>query len=176
MNTIEAIMTRRSVRNYTARSVDEEVVNKLLAAAMHAPSAGNQQPWCFIVVDDPVMLKEVPSFSPYAAMCARAPLGILVCADLALEKHQGLWVQDCSAATENLLLAAHELGLGAVWTAVYPREERMLGFRALLNLPDQVMPFSFVVLGYPDKVPPRQDRLKPDRIHRNGWQQPHLPT
>ncbi len=169
MNTLEAIMTRRSIRKYTDRKVSEGTINKLLAAAMHAPSAGNQQPWCFVVIDDPVLLKEVPAFSPYAGMCRAAPLAVLVCADLEFEKHKDMWVQDCSAATENLLLAAHELGLGAVWTAVYPRADRMLGFRALCNLPERVIPFAFVVLGYPDQEVPQPDRFRPDRIHRNGW-------
>jgi len=116
---------------------------------MSAPSAGNQQPWHFIVVNERVLLDRIPEFSPYAAMCRQAPLGILVCGDTTLEKYPGYWIQDCSAATQNLLLAAHDLGLGAVWTGVYPREERIRGFREAFKLPDHILPLAFVVIGYP---------------------------
>lgn len=169
MDALEAIRTRRSVRKFTPQPVSEDLLEALLRAAMSAPSAGNQQPWHFIVVDDRATLDRIPTFSPYAAMCRQAPLGILVCGDTTLEKHPGYWIQDCSAATQNLLLAAHALGLGAVWTGIHPREERIRGFRELFALPDTIMPLAFVVIGYPAEHPVPQDRFRPERIHRNRW-------
>jgi nitroreductase len=169
MNTIEAIKTRRSIRKYTEQSVAPEIIKELLAAAMSAPSAGNQQPWCFVVMDDRSLLNQVPSFSPYAGMCRESPVSILVCGDTRSEKHPGFWIQDCAAATQNLLLAAHEKGLGAVWTGVYPREERVKGFRELLHLPEGVIPLAFIVIGHPAQQPFSQDRFQEDRIHHNGW-------
>ena len=169
MNTMEAIRTRRSVRKFTDQKVSPEIIKELLAAAMSAPSAGNQQPWHFVVVDDASILNQVPTFSPYAAMCKESPASILVCGDTQLEKYHGFWVQDCSAAVQNLLLAAHDKDLGAVWTGVYPREERVEGFRTLLRLPKGVIPLAFIVIGYPAQIPAPQDRFQEDRIHHNRW-------
>ncbi len=169
MDALEAIRTRRSVRRFTVEPVTEDQLETLLRAAMSAPSAGNQQPWHFIVVDDRALLDRIPEFSPYASMCRQAPLGILVCGDTTLEKHPGYWIQDCSAATQNLLLAAHALGLGAVWTGVHPREERSRSFRDLLKLPDHIMPLAFIVIGHPAERPQPQDRFRPERIRRNRW-------
>jgi nitroreductase len=169
MNTIEAIRTRRSVRKYTDQKVSPEIIKELLTAAMSAPSAGNQQPWHFVVIDDRSILNQVPSFSPYASMCKESPVSILVCGDTQLEKHPGFWVQDCSAAVQNLLLAVHDKGLGAVWTGVYPREERVEGFRTLLRLPKGIIPLAFIVIGYPAQIPASQDRFQEDRVHHNRW-------
>jgi nitroreductase len=169
VDTLEAIRTRRSVRKYEDRPVPEELVRKLLAAAMSAPSARNQQPWQFVVIDDRRMLADVAEINPNAQMARHAPLGIMVCGDLSLEKSPGYWVVDCAAAVENLLLAAHALGLGAVWTGVFPREERMEGLRRLVKLPQNVIAHSFVVVGYPAEQPPPQDHFRQDRVHRNGW-------
>lgn len=103
MDALEAILTRRSVRRYTNEQIDDETTEKLLAAAMSAPSAANEQPWEFIVIRDRAMLDAIPTFSPFASMVKRAPLGILVCADTRNVIVPGFWVQDCSAATQNLL-------------------------------------------------------------------------
>ena len=169
MDTLEAIRTRRSVRKYQDRPVPEELVQKLLAAAMSAPSARNEQPWRFVVIDDRRMLADVAEINPNAQMARQAPLGIMVCGDLSLEKSPGYWVVDCAAAVENMLLAAHALGLGAVWTGVFPREERMEGLRHLVKLPKNVIAHSLVVVGYPAEQPPPQDHFRQDRLHRNGW-------
>jgi nitroreductase len=169
MDTLEAIHSRRSVRRYQDRPVPEELVRKLLAAASSAPSARNQQPWQFVVIDDRQILAEIAEINPNAQMARRAPLGILVCGDLGLEKSPGYWVVDCAAAVENMLLAAHALGLGAVWTGVYPRQERMDGLRRLTKLPDDIIPHSLVILGYPAEQPPPQERYRPERVHRNTW-------
>jgi len=169
MDTLEAIHTRRSVRAYQAKPVPEELIEKLLAAAMSAPSARNAQPWQFVVIDDRRLLAEIPRFHPNAPMTPQAAVGILVCGDLTLELSPGYWMVDCAAAVENLLLAAHALGLGAVWTGVYPRQERMDGFRRLLGLPEHVMAHSFIPLGYPAEQPPQENRFHRDRIRRNRW-------
>ena len=170
MNTLEAIYTRRSTRKFTKESVPKELQEELIKAAMFAPSAYNQQPWQFIIIDDKELLKQIPSFHPHAAMCKEAPLAILVCGDLRLEISKSFWIQDCCAAVENLLLAAHEKGLGAVWTGVHPREEREAAFRQMCKLPKEVIPLSFVVIGYPaEKVPTPPQRFKKERIHHNGW-------
>jgi nitroreductase len=169
VDTLEAIKTRRSVREYQDRAVPENVINQLLAAAMAAPSARNQQPWEFVVITDREILKQISGINPNAQMAAHAPVAILVCGNLALETAPGYWVVDCAAAIQNLLLCAHALGLGAVWTGTYPNEERMDGYTTLLDLPEQVIPHTLVVVGYPTQQPPPQDRFKPERIHYNGW-------
>jgi nitroreductase len=96
-------------------------------------------------------------------------LGIVVCGDLNLEKYSGFWVQDCSAAMQNLLLAAHGVGLGAVWVGIYPVQERIEGLRALLGLPEQIVPLGLAVIGFPDQTISRKDRFRPDRVHHNFW-------
>jgi nitroreductase len=136
---------------------------------MAAPSAGNQQPWHFIVIEERSLLDEIPLFHPYSTMLKGAPLAVLVCGDLGMEKHKGYWVQDCSAATQNLLLAAHAKGLGAVWLGVYPLEERIAGVRELLGLPENVVPFAIVALGHPAEQKPPGERYDASRVRRNRW-------
>jgi nitroreductase len=169
MDVLQAIHTRRSIRQYEQRPVPGELVEELLRAAMMAPSACNVQPWHFVVIDDRRTLDAIPVFAPHASMVAAAPLAILLCADLSIEVSPGYGLIDCSAATEKVLLAAHGLGLGAVWCGVYPLTERMEGFRRLLRLPENVMPHSLVVVGYPAEQPPSEDRYRPERVHRNAW-------
>jgi nitroreductase len=170
MDVLEAIHSRRSIRRYEDRPVAEELVRKILMAAMDAPSARNAQPWQFVVIDDRKTLEEIAEINPNAQMCRHAPLGILVCGDLSLEKSAGYWVVDCSAAVQNMLLAAHALGLGAVWTGVYPREERIEGLSRLVGLPENVIPHSFVVLGHPAERPSAEDHFHRERVHRNRWE------
>lgn len=169
MDTLDAIHTRRSIRKYLHTPVPPDVLQQVLSAAMYAPSACNQQPWQFVVLDDRKLLREVPKINSYAAMAAEAPVAILVCGDSSLETVPDYWVIDCSAAVQNLLLAAHALGLGAVWTGVYPQQERVQGFRRLLGLPKTVTPHSLVPLGYPAEQPPQEERYRAKRVHRNGW-------
>jgi nitroreductase len=138
---------------------------------MSAPSAGNQQPWQFVVITDAQILDQVPTIHPYAAMAKGAPLAILVCGDRTLEKYPGYWVQDCSAAVQNLLLAAHGKGLGAVWTGIYPLSDRVAKFKELCLLPEQVIPLALVVIGYPAQTLAAEDRFRTDRVHRNTWQE-----
>ena len=169
MDALEAIHGRRSIRKYRDRPVPEELLRQVLAAAMSAPSANNSQPWQFVLISDPHLLAEIPKINPHAHMAARAPVAILVCGDLSLEVSAGYWVVDCAAAVQNLLLAAHALGLGAVWTGVYPRELRIEGLRLLLDLPENVRPHSLIVLGYPAEQPGSEDRYRAERVHQNRW-------
>ena len=145
------------------------MVNELLRAAMSAPSAGNGQPWQFVVVDERSMLDQIPSVSPYAAMCKYAKLAIMVCGDTTKEKYPGFWVQDCSAAIMCLLLAAHEKGLGAVWTGAHPMPDRVTGLKKLFGLPENVIPLGLVVIGHPAKIVAPQDRYQEQRVHHNKW-------
>lgn len=169
MDVFDAIQTRRSVRRFTAERVTPEQVETVLRAAMAAPSAGNSRPWRFVVVDDANLLAKIPSLSPYMGMADKAPLGILVCGDTTVEKHPGYWVQDCSAAIQNMLLAVTGQGLGAVWCGIHPVAERVQGFKNFFALPEHIIPLGFVVVGHPENHPEPADRYDPAAIHRNGW-------
>jgi nitroreductase len=166
---MEAILTRRSVRKYTDREVPDTVVTDLLRAAMAAPSAQNQQPWQFVVVRDRGLLESLAAAHPYGGMTRDAQVAIVVCGDLTREKSPGFWVQDCAAATENLLIAANAAGLGAVWTGIYPREERVARVGAILGLPDHIVPLAVVPIGYPAEHPAPVDRFEPGRVHVDRW-------
>jgi nitroreductase len=170
MDLFDAIHNRRSIRKYDPGPVAPDTIRDILRAAMMAPSAGNEQPWQFVVVTDRGKLAGIREIHPYAGMAAQAPLGILVCGDLSLEKYPGFWVQDCAAAMQNLLLAAHGSGLGAVWTGIYPLEERIRGFRTLFELPAQVIPLGFAVMGFPAQKSP--DRYRAERVHADTWGHP----
>lgn len=169
MNTLKTIFTRRSVRDFTQDPVSENDLLDLLKAGMQAPSAKNEQPWHFIVIDDPELLQAIPAFHPHAEMLHDAPLAILVCSDRKLETKRASWLQDCSAATQNILLAAHSKGLGAVWLGIFPDADRVEGMKKLLSIPDGIRPVSLVALGHPRTVPAPVDRYKQDRVHRNKW-------
>ncbi len=169
MEAMEAILFRRSIRSYTQQPVSEELINALLEAGMSAPSAGNEQPWHFIVINDRKILDEIPKFHPYSEMLREAPVAILVCGDLRLETHQGFWIQDCSAATQNILIAVNAKGLGAVWLAFYPRETRISGIRKLLRLPEHIIPLSLIAIGYPAEHKPPSNRFNISRVRYNQW-------
>lgn len=169
MDILEAIRTRRSIRKYTRQPVSEQQVRTLLDAAMMAPSALNAQPWHFVVITVRSMLDQIGADNHNAEMTKDAALAILVCADLKLEQAPGFWPQDCSAAVQNLLLAAHALGLGAVWTGIYPQEKSIDGYRRLFQLPDHIVPHSLIPVGYPAESPATEDRYRQDRVHRDRW-------
>ncbi|NLI14818.1 MAG: nitroreductase family protein [candidate division Zixibacteria bacterium] len=166
---MNSLFKRRSIRHYTKEPIKPESIELLLKAAMAAPSAGNQQPWHFIVIQDRRILEEIPNLHPYAQMVMEAPLAILVCGDISSEKHPGFWVQDCSAATENILIEACELGLGAVWVGVYPNEQRVAALSKLVGLPEKIIPFSLVPIGYPAEHKPPSNRYDMAKIHYNRW-------
>ncbi len=166
------IMSRTSVRSFLDQPVESEKVEMLLHAAMAAPSACNKQPWHFAVIDDRKLLDQIPHFSPYASMAKEAPLAIVVCGDLnkTLDgTEQEFWIQDCSAATENLLLMVNALDLGAVWTALYPLEERYRGMQELLALPSNLIPLNTIVIGYPKKKTTAKDKWDEANISLNGY-------
>jgi len=169
MDAMDAILSRRSIRRYTSQMVSDELIKELLDAAMSAPSAGNEQPWHFVIIRDKNILNEIPKIHPYSQMLKEAPLAILVCGDETLQKYQGYWVQDCSAATENLLIAVNAKGLGAVWLGVYPIEDRVIGLRKLLGMPENVIPFSLLSIGYPAEQKPRANRYDETRVHQDKW-------
>jgi len=166
---MDVILKRRSIRKYQDKEVSESKINEILKAAMSAPSAGNQQPWHFIVIDDKQKLDKITEIHSYAKMAGDCDKAILVCGDLSLETHEGFWVQDCSAATQNILLAIEHKGLGGVWVGIYPRENRINNFKELFALPENVIPFSLIPLGYPAEKKSPADRFNESRIHKNEW-------
>jgi nitroreductase len=168
MDAINAMMTRRSVRRFKPQAVSDELLETMLRAAMQAPSAVNEQPWHFLVMDDRELLDGMMNIHPFAKCLKEAPMAVLVCADLTLEKAPGFALQDCCAATENLLLAAHALGLGAVWLGIYAGR-RMKVIRQMLSLEEHIVPYALVAVGHPADMPAPQDRYKPERVHKNSW-------
>jgi nitroreductase len=166
---MNAIRQRRSIRKYTPTEVPEELLIKLLEAAMCAPSAGNQRPWHFVVIRNRPHLQILAEVSPYAKMLSEAAAALLVCGDLSQERHAGFWVQDCAAATENILLEATELGLGAVWLGIYPREDRVAYLRKILHIPEQIMPFALIPVGYPAETKEALQRYEDVRVHWEQW-------
>lgn len=169
MEVLEAIMTRRSVRDFRSDPVSEADIDKLLKAGMQAPTADNERSWHFIVIDDAEILHKIPEFHRNAKMLKYAPLAILICSDRNLESKRATWIQDCAAATENILLAAHGLGLGAVWLGVFPDAIHVKGLQELLNMPKDVRPVSLVAVGHSALTPEPADRFEEFRIHKNLW-------
>ena len=162
------ILTRTSVRKYTDAKVPDEIVSALLHAAMAAPSGVNKQPWEFIVVENREMLMHLAEVLPYAKMAAEAPLAIVVCGseERMLPGVDGtLWEQDCSAASENILLAAHALGLGGVWTCLYPHEDRIEAAKRVLSLSDELIPFNLIPIGHPEREHAPMNKWHPERVH-----------
>lgn len=169
MEAMEAILRRRSIRKYSDEPVSDAQVKQLLEAAMAAPSGHNRQPWHFIVVRDRATLLEVPKFHNYSKMLEQAALAIVVCGDTELEGGTGFWVQDCSAATENILIAAKAAELGAVWLGVYPDDGLVKGVRNLLGIPERIIPLCIISLGHPLEEKPRGNRFRDDKVHRDKW-------
>lgn len=165
------ILERRSIRKYTNEAVSDDDLEKLLRAAMAAPSAGNQQSWEFVVIRDRNTLNTMTGFHSSGGynMLGHAPLAIVVCGDLEKQLYEGYWIQDCAAATENILIAAQSLDLGAVWLGVHPREDRVLKIKKLLGLPDNVIPLSIISVGHPAEKKKPSNRYDETRIHINRW-------
>lgn len=171
-NTLEIIHQRKSVRNYTDQKVEKEKLEALVKAGMAAPTAVNKQPWAFVVIDDKDVLNQLGDALPYAKMAKKAGGAIIVCGDLskALEGwEQEFWIQDCSAATQNILLAAESMGLGAVWTAAYPAKDRMKSVIEILNLPEHIIPLNVIPIGYPKGIEKPKDKWKPENMHWQKW-------
>jgi nitroreductase len=171
LDAITAILTRRSIRDYGPHPVPEETIKLLLEAAMSAPSAFNERSQEFVVVNDRKILDKIYQLNPNSAQVKRATVAIVVCGNQAKErfKGQGYWQLDGAVAAENILIAANALGLGAVWTAIYPYPDRVPAVQKLLNLPEQVIPLTIIPLGYPAERKPRENRYDASRVHYNRW-------
>ena len=172
-NAIETLMTRTSIRSFTDRPVSADTIEMLLRAGMAAPTAVNKQPWHFVVITDRAKLDELGGNGRQSQMWQESTLAIAVCGNMekALEgPAQAFWIQDCSAATENILLAAHALGLGAVWTGCYPMEERVANVSQVLNLPEHIVPLCVIVMGYPNEQPEPKDKWKVENISYNTFE------
>ncbi len=172
---LECILTRTSVRQYDEnRTISRDTIETLLRAAMAAPTAVNKQPWAFVAIDNRQDLDSLAAVLPYARMLAKAPLAIVTCGDMSKiidgeTPDKGFWIQDVSAATENLLLAAHALGLGAVWTGVYPDADRVKAVQQRLGMPDSIIPLAVVPVGYPAGPQTPKDKWKTENVHFNRW-------
>ena len=181
MDVLKAIQTRRSIRKYTKQPVEREKIEILLKAAMSAPSAGNQQPWDFIVVTQKEIINKVRQVHRYAQPLEGAPLCIIVCGNLRKEnlrafklsrifpKKRKYWILACSAATENILLVAHAIGLGAVWIGIYPEEDRMRYISRIFGLPRHIKPMAVISIGYPAEEKGPADRFTDTNVHWEKW-------
>lgn len=170
--TLKVIHSRKSVRHYINRKVAKEDLLMLVKAGMAAPTAVDRRPWAFIIVTDKAKLEELEMGLPYTKMLTKAGAGIIVCG--VMEKAlpgegKEFWIQDCSAATENILLAAESMSLGAVWTAAYPSQERMGHVRKVLDIPENIVPLNVIPVGYSlgDEKP--KDKFDPANVHWEKW-------
>ena len=161
-------MGRRSIRKYTGEKIPEDDIKILLEAAMNAPSAHNKQPWHFIVIDDREILDAIPKYHQYSKMLEKASHAIVVLGDLDIQETD-FWIHDCSAALENILIAAHAMGYGAVWLGVHPHETLIDGTKELLDVPENVIPLGIVSLGVPAEEKPPRSNYKEERVHKNKW-------
>ena len=169
---INNIMTRVSVREFTGEKISEAQIDTLLRAAMAAPSAINKQPWAFIVVDDEAVIAQLGEALPYSRCSNHPAVAIIPCGDLTKAipgEMANFWINDVSAATENLLLAAHAMGLGAVWTGLHPDMNRAKMVQEMLGLPEHIIPLCVVPVGVPAEHPDIKDKYKPENIHYNKW-------
>lgn len=171
---IDCIMTRTSVRSYTDRQVEDSIVNKILRAGMAAPTAANQQPWQFVVVTEQNLKDSIAAAFEYTKMVDHCSFAVVVCGDMDnLFKGDipdgGFWVEDCSAASENMLLAAHALGVGGVWCGIYPLADRETRLREILHLPSNLTPLNVMAFGYPSQPGAPKDKWTPAKIHYNAY-------
>lgn len=171
-STIEDIMTRTSVRAYSDREVGSEQIDTLLRAAMAAPTAGNKQPWRFVVINDKATLNAISENFHTMTMAKDASVAVIMCGDVTATfdgDGRDYWIQDVSASSENLLLAAHAMGLGAVWCGIYPQMPRVEQSSEMLHLPENIIPMACICIGYPAGETTPKDKWKPEYIHYNTW-------
>jgi nitroreductase len=166
MDAYQAIITCHSIRKYTAQPVPDEVIQELLTAGMSAPSGGDSRPWHFVVVTAREQLDALAVLKP---VLGRAPMAIVVCGDTELCKHKEAWAINCSLASQNILLAAHARGLGAVWLGCYPVPDRVARVADILSLPEHVTPLNMIAIGYPAEEKAAIDRYDASRVHYNKW-------
>lgn len=168
METIKALMTRRSIRSWTTEPVTEGERKVILEAAMNAPSAADARPWHFVTMDEPETINRFTDLGG-TEMLEESTFMVLVCGDQSKEIYPGFWPQDCSCAAQNMQLAAHDLGIGCVWIAIYPLEERVQKCREVLGIPDDITPFALLAMGVPNEVLPPEYRYDAERLHSNKW-------
>ena len=166
MDAYQAIITRHSIRKYTTEPVPDEVIQELLMAGMSAPSGGDSRPWHFVVVTARDQLDALAALKP---VLGRAPVAIVVCGDTTLVKHKKAWAINCSLASQNVLLAAHARGLGAVWLGCYPVADRVARVAGILSLPEHIIPLNMIAIGYPAEEKSTENRYDASRIHYNKW-------
>ncbi|MFW6365768.1 MAG: nitroreductase family protein [Spirochaetota bacterium] len=171
-DTLITILSRKSVRKYAEKTVPLDTLELIVRAGMSAPSAVDRRPWDFIIIDERALLDSLADVLPYASMARQAQAAFVVTGDLK-RQHGGegadFWICDCSAAVQNMLLAAESLGLGAVWTAVYPEMDRIAAVRSALDMPGHVLPLAFIPVGYPAEDTEAKDKFEAARIHHNRW-------
>ncbi|MDR0623364.1 MAG: nitroreductase family protein [Treponema sp.] len=171
---MSAIFERRSVRRFLPKPVEQDKIERILRAGFQAPSAHNRRLWEFLVITAREDLKAVAAMGPYAKMTAEAGAAIVPCVNFELGKDpdpdDSWWVQDFSAATENILLQIVDEGLGGVWLGWYPDKERTASLAARFGLPGHILPFSVIALGYPEKIPEKRDRFDPEKVHYGAWE------
>jgi nitroreductase len=164
---IDNILARRSIRRYTGEPVEEDDIRKILEAAMAAPSSRNRKPWHFVVVTERETLRKLAGAHPYGKMLSEAGAAVAVCGDTDISPDY--WVQDCSASTENILIAVSALGLGAVWLGCHPRAERVDAIRKVLGIPENTGVLSLISIGRPAEQKDPRTQYDGDRVHRESW-------
>ncbi len=170
METINAIMSRRSIRKFKSNAIEESLIKIILGAAMNAPSAGDGRPWHFVVIDERGKLDMIAEkVDGDNVMFKNAPLAILILGDEEKQGFPGFYPQDCSCAAQNIYLAAHDLGLGTVWIALWNVDSRTKGIREVIDLPDKLVPFAIFPIGYPDEILPAENRYDDSKVHHNVW-------
>ncbi len=170
MDTIQAIMQRRSIRKYKDQPLPEKSIETILKAAMQAPSAGDGRPWHFVVIQKPELLKALAkNIDDDNSMFKQAKAAIMIVGDEQKEKFPGFYPQDCACAGQNIYLAAHELGLGTVWIALWNVTPRVNGIKKIVNVPDNLMPFAIFPIGVPDEKLGLEDRYDESLVHYDVW-------
>jgi nitroreductase len=169
MEVQEALLSRRSIRKYKEQKISKDDIDKILKAAMYAPSAMNLQAWHFIVIDDIAVLIETIKSIPYAEMLRQSASAILVCGDSSVEKNESWLLQNCSAAIQNILLSAHGLGIGSCWIAIHGMDDVYKNIKNQFGLPENIVPVSLISLGNPDEEVKTEERFKEEKIHYNHW-------
>ena len=168
---LSTIQSRKSVRHFTDKIISEEDMTTVLRAGMAAPTAMDKRPWQFIVIRDTTMMKELRKGLYYARGLDQSTAAIVVCGDMTkvLKDSPEFWITDTSAATENILLALESMGLGGVWSGVYPSEKAMTFVSGLLNLPETILPLNIIPVGYPAGFEKPKDKFDTSTIHYEKW-------
>ena len=169
MEVQEALLSRRSIRKYKDQKISKLEMDRILKAAMYAPSAMNLQAWQLIVIDNKDVLIETIRSIPYAEMLRQSAAAILVCGESSVEKNESWLLQNCSAAIQNILLSAHELEIGSCWIAIHGMNDVYKSIKTQFKLPENIVPVSLISLGYPDEVVKAEERFTEEKVHYNKW-------